>query len=214
MKVIVYVEGPSDKRAMEELLRRLLEQKSEQGVQISFFEAPKGDKKVSVLTRVPIRAVDIIVNDQTAVVVAMPDLYPKNKSFPHETVDELVAGVRSNFESALRSKNADEDGRLAQRFHVFCFKYDLEALILAAEKELKAYLGAAKLTKTWRVPVEDQDHDQPPKRIVENLFESHDKLYKGTVDAPAVLGRADYEEIAAKCPQCFKPFVEFLEGCR
>ncbi len=32
----------------------------------------------------------------------MPDLYPKNKAFPHETVDELKAGVQANFETALR----------------------------------------------------------------------------------------------------------------
>ncbi len=75
---------------------------------------------------------------------------------------------------------------------MFCFKYDLESLLLAAEAELQAYLGVANLAKTWREPVEDQDHDQPPKRIVEQLFASCDKLYKDTVDAPGVLGRADH----------------------
>lgn len=213
MKVIVYVEGPSDKRAMEVLLAQLLERKTQQGVQISFFEAPKGDKKESVLKRVPIRAADIVLNDPAAVVVALPDLYPKNKGFPHETPDQLADGVRANFEAALKSKNAEDDGRLMQRFSVFCFKHDLEALILAAENELKAYLGAANLTKTWHIPVEDQDHGQPPKRVVEELFVAHDKRYKDTVDAPGILGRADYTDIAAKCPQCFKPFVEFLEAC-
>ena len=213
MNVIVYVEGPSDRNAMQALLKPLLERKRQSGVEIRFSPSPKGDKKETVLTKVPRMAVDIIVNDPTSVVVAMPDLYPKNKSFPHETEHELKAGVWGRFESALRSKNAADDDRLKQRFHVFCFKYDLEALVLAAEEELKQHLGASKLTKTWCEPVEDQDHGKPPKRIVEDLFRSHDKLYKGAVDAPAVLGRADYEEIAAKCPQCFKPFVEFLESC-
>ena len=213
MRVIVYVEGPSDKRAMEELLKPLLDRKSRQGVQISFFESPKGDKKESVLRRVPIRAVDIILNDPEAVVVAMPDLCPKNKGFAHETEAELAAGVRANFEAALRSKNAGDDDRLRERFRVFCFKHDLEALILAAEGELSSYLGIPNLVTTWRTPVEDQDHDHPPKRIVADLFESHGKLYKETVDAPGVLARADYVDIAAKCPQCFKPFVDFLEAC-
>lgn len=212
MKVIVYVEGPSDKRAMEELLRRLIERKAQQGVLIQFYESPKGDKKESVLMRVPIRAVNITMNDEDTVVVALPDLYPMNKAFPHETPEELLAGVRANFDAALRLKNADDD-RLKQRFHVFCFKHDLEALVLASEKELRAHLGVAKLTVTWHVPVEDQNHGRPPKRIVEELFASHGKLYKETVDAPDILSRADYADIAAKCPQCFRPFVEFLEAC-
>ncbi len=58
MRVIVYVEGPSDKRAMEGLLKPLLDRKSQQGVRIEFYESPKGDKKESVLTRVPRRAVE------------------------------------------------------------------------------------------------------------------------------------------------------------
>lgn len=208
MRVIVYVEGPSDKTAMEELLKPLLDRKSQQGVRIEFFG--RGGKE-RVITQAPISAANIVLHQPDAVVVAMPDLYPKSKT--HETERELEAEVRGSFEAALRSKNAANDDRLKQRFHVFCFKHDLEALLLAAEEQLKERLGASKLIKTWCEPVEDQDHDMPPKRIVEELFKSHDNKYRAAVDAPGVLGRADYEEIAAKCPQCFKPFVKFLESC-
>lgn len=212
MKVIVYVEGPSDKAAMYALLDSLLEQKRQEGISIEFFESPAGDRKAAVLTKVPRKAVNIILNDPDSLVVAMPDLYPRNKVFPHETFEELVTGILKNFIDALRSKGFEDDVRPKDRFKVFCFKHDLESLILASEEALKSQLGAKYLDVTWQIPVEDQDHDYPPKRVVEDLFEKHGKRYKDTVDAPLILNASNYQEIAERCSQCFRPFVEFLAG--
>jgi hypothetical protein len=209
MRVIVYVEGISDREAMRALLKPLLQQKRKEGVDINFRRAIKGDAKKFVLLEVPRRAVDIL-NDPYSVVVAMPDLYPKNKGFEHETFDELEAGILKNFNDALRTRGFEDDIRLRDRFEVFCFKYDLEALVLAAEEALRIQLGIDHLEVTWRTPVEDQDHDHPPKQIVENLFRENGKRYKSTVHARAILENSDYQNIADKCPQCFKPFVEFL----
>lgn len=210
MKVSVYVEGPSDKSAMKTLLRPLVEEKQQQGVDIQFYETPNGDRKTAVLTKVPKKAVNILRSKPHDYVVALPDLYPRNKGFPHETVDELVQGVMENFRRALQAKGAEDSPRVAECFRVFCFKYDLEALLLASEEGLKRQLGAAKFKTRWRVPVEDQDHDRPPKRIVEELFNEHGKRYRNTVDAPLVLGASNYQDLAARCPQCFGPFVRFL----
>lgn len=212
MKVLVYVEGTSDKAAMTALLSPLLEKKRLEGISIDFFDAPEGDKKVSVLTKVPKRAANIILNDPDAVVVALPDLYPKNRAFPHETFDEMERGILENFENALRSKASKVDTRLQDRFRVFCFKHDLEALVLASEIALRDRLGLKTLPCTWQIPVEDQDHDRPPKRIVEELFQQHGKRYQGTVDAPLILGATGYEDVADRCQQCFKPFVDFLSS--
>jgi hypothetical protein len=192
------------------LLGPLLEQKRQEGVNVDFFESPKGDKKTSVLTKVPKRAATIIRNDPSAVVVAMPDLYPKNKGFIHETFEELRAGILKNFADALQAKRGKIDTRLRERFKVFCFKHDLEALLLAAKEALGDRLGVKALKVTWKTPVEDQNHDHPPKYVVEELFMKHGKRYQGTVDAPLILGASKYQVIADQCPQCFKPFVQFL----
>ena len=69
---------------------------------------------------------EIVRNDLSAVVVAIPDLYPKNKAFPHETFGELQAGILKNFEDALQVRGRRGDARLKERFKVFCFKYDLK----------------------------------------------------------------------------------------
>ncbi len=87
MKINIYVEGISDKLAMEVLLKFLIEKKLQQGISIKFYPV-KGDKndrggdaKRDLLTKTPITAVDTIKNNQNSIVVVIPDLYPKNKGF-------------------------------------------------------------------------------------------------------------------------------------
>ncbi len=210
MKIIVYVEGRSDKDAMERLLSPLIQLKKESGTTIEFFETPDGDRKKSLLLKVPEKAVRILQNNLDAIVVAMPDLYPPDKGFPHRTAQELCDEIMKQFAQAIQRDSADS--RLIERFHAFCFKHDLEALILAAHEQLAVRLGVSPLIPNWIVPVEDQNHNHPPKHIVAGLFQSHSEKYVETIDAPAILGKADYKTIAERCPQQFKPFVEFLQG--
>jgi hypothetical protein len=217
MKVEIYVEGTSDKYAMEALLSHLIEEKLQQGIRIEFFPVKGsnndrgGNAKKDLLTKTPTKAVDIIRNNPTTIVVIMPDLYPQNVGFDHETVQELENGILENFNQVLQSKRIT-DNRLIERFRVFCFKHDLEALILAAESQLTSVLGVNSLTVTWTRPVEDQNHNVPPKNIVEGIFIRCGKKYKGTIDAPKILGSARYQDIAEQCPQAFGLFVEFLEN--
>ena len=213
-RVIVYVEGPSDKAAMEQLLNPLIERKLEAGVRIEFLEAPSGDRKAALIKEVPHRAARILANDPTAIVVIMPDLYPLNKTVKHETPAELDDAIRMHFTDALRTLQLSDDERLQTRFRTFCFKYELEALLLAAVTALAERLGVNLdgLTETWRLPVEDQNNDTPPKSVVQALFERHKQRYIETVDAPLILSVCDYLQIAKACPQCFNPFVEFLEA--
>lgn len=216
MRVIIYVEGPSDKNAMEALLEKLIEKKSEEGVSINFFaiKGPNndrgGDAKKDLLLKAPRKAVDTL-KDPNSIVILLPDLYPKNKEFPHETFQQLEAGIMKNFSQVLREKRI-QDERLKERFKVFCFKYEMEALILAAESGLRRKLGVTSLAVTWTIPVEDQNHDRPPSKIVEQLFRDSGKKYDKRVDPQLILRDTSYQEIAEKCPQCFKPFVEFIEG--
>lgn len=211
MRVIVYVEGASDKDAMRACLRPLIEDKATEGIAITFAESPRGNKKNTLLQMVPLTAVNILLNEPEAVVVAVPDLYPPNRVFEHDTPDALRAGMLRQFEQCLREKGVD-DQRLRQRFKVFCFKHDLEVLLLAAEEELMAHLHAKRFNVEWRKPVEDQNHGHPPARVVADLFHAHHRSYQKRTDAPLILSNSRYQVLADRCPQCFKPFVEFLAG--
>ena len=91
---------------------------------------------------------------------------------------------------------------------------DLEGLLLAAPDALKQRLRTTDaLNDHWRKPVEDQNDDKPPKRVVEALFNKYRKKprYSDTTDAPWILQRAQLDAIVAACPQCFAPFVAELK---
>jgi hypothetical protein len=121
----------------------------------------------------------------------------------------LFDGITANFTAAVARVGLDDE-RLKQRFKVFCFKHDLEVLILACEEQLKARLGVDELEVIWTKPVEDQNDIRYPKRVVGELFERYKSRYEPAVDAPLILGAADLERVIEACPQCFAPFVEFL----
>jgi hypothetical protein len=76
--VIVYVEGPSDKAGLEALLKPIITAKANQGIRIIFRETEKGDRKLSLLEKAPLKAVDILQSDPYALVVVLPDLYPRD----------------------------------------------------------------------------------------------------------------------------------------
>ncbi len=202
-EIIVYVEGPSDQLGMRELFAGVIERAQQQGKTVDFYPL---NGKDHLLNKGPIRAINILRNKPKSCVFLVPDLYPKNKPIPHTTFDELKKALRRKFSEELQRKGCDD--RLAERFFVHCFKYDLEALILASEKPLLARLGTFKFSQTWITPVENQNHGNPPKRIVETLFSDAGKKYKDTSDVPLIFKQSDFQDIAEKCPQHFKPFVD------
>lgn len=205
MKVIVYVEGKGDHLCLETLLRPLLRKKEDSGVSIQFVAITRGDSKKQLLTTVPMRAAITILNDPQAVVVILPDLYPANKGFTHTTCEEMQDGIRHRFTQAItRTHTFDE--RLGARFHVFCLIHDLEVLLLAAEEQLMTLCRLS--TVSWTKPVEQQNHEDPPKRVMERLIAG----YQPTVDGPRVLSGADYQVIRDRCPRGFGRFVSFLES--
>lgn len=222
VEVAIYVEGPSDKLAMEALLKDLLTTKKQEGVLIRFFHLnptspdPKrrGAGKHGLLKKVPERAVNAIRSNPNLIAVVMPDLHPPvkvdDKDVAGKTVQDLETDLYNKFEAVLLAKNLDIN--LKKRFKVFCFKYDMEALILASENEFKARLGTNSLGVNWKKPVEDQNHDYPPGYVVDEIYLKHKKKYIKTVEAPAILGKCDYKKLTVDCPQCFKPFVDFLES--
>ena len=203
MKVIVYVEGDGDRLCLQTLLAPLIETKNAAGIRVQFVPMTRGDRKAALLTNAPMKAAHILMNAQDAWVVILPDLYPPNKAFAHSSCAEMQEGITTRFLDALHRSGGK---RAADRFRVFCLIHDLEVLLLAAEESFMAFCGLSR--PRWVKPVEEQDHQTPPKRIVEELI----PRYQATVDGPLVLAAADYRVIAERCPTGFGKFVEFLQA--
>jgi hypothetical protein len=209
--VIVYVEGRSDRLMLEALLAPLIGLRRQSGVEIRIRETEDGDRKHSLLTKTPRKAAGILINSPNTVVAAVPDLNPLGHGAPHGSFAELEASMTRLFVDALRGKGCD-DGRLHPRFRVFCFKWDIEVLLLASREQLAAHLGAHTLVATWREPVEDQDDSRPPKVVITELFREQGRRYRGHIDGPAILRAATIDTVLERCPQHFARFVAFLRG--
>lgn len=214
MRVVVYVEGESDSLSMLQLLRPLIRRKKDEGIDISFHPSLPGRNKHSALTKIPLKAFHILRAAPDSYIAVIPDLYPletRDVPFKHESADELIDVMRKGFKNVLADNGIDDDSMVA-RFIPFCFKYELEALVLAATDELQAFLGVDDFSRSWTIPVEEQNDAEPPKQVVRELFREVNKRYIEKTHAPYILSAADYSEIAERCPQCFKPFVDFSKG--
>jgi hypothetical protein len=212
MRVLVYVEGPSDRVALEALLRPLIQIGRSRGVGVTFHEL---GGKAPVLDHGPRKAAAHLHENAADWVFAVPDLYPmasyQGSRNAHGDFAGLATLMRERFEARADKLGLATESR--RHFRVHCFKHDLEVLLLAAPEQLRARLKTKdQLSAQWRMPIEDQNDTRPPKRVVEGLFDRYRKkpTYIDTKDAPWILERANLESVVAACPQRFAPFVSEL----
>ena len=211
MKVLVYVEGPSDQAALRALLRSVLADGQRRGVGIQFL--PLGDK-AKILNTSAGKAARHLAEHPEDRVFALPDLYPMayydGTPNAHRSFADLERLLTARF--AKEAQRYRVSPATQAHFRVYCLKHDLEVLLLACRDELRQRLGTDHALGQWRSPVEDQNDDQPPKRVIEGLFKKyrHKPDYIETVDAPWILERASLEAVLARCSQCFAPFVKEL----
>ena len=211
MTAIIYVEGPSDQKALQALLRPIIEEGRRNGIGISF--SPKGSKD-RILGEVPRTAANHLKQKPDDWVFALPDLYPFSTTGAHKhgSFDEMAQRLRSKFEACAGEVGLS--GSALRHFRVHCLKHDLEALLLATPSKLSERLKTKdKLRDWWRQPVEDQNGNEPPKRVVQKLFTQYrGRKYEETVDAVWILERADLAAVEAACKDHFRPFVEELRA--
>ena len=220
MKVLVYLEGKSDVDCMKTLFGSIAAEREKQGVKISFHLLKIRGKtqtgKASLINKGVGKAATILASDPDARVALVPDLYPKDQGGLHKTPEELFELIETKFRTEIENKKlSPREQELSSRFVSFCFKHDLEALLLAVPDRLAGRLGVNQdsFQGKWKEPVEDQNHDDPPKKVVERLFKDHKKKYHPIVDAPAILDGVSPSDLSESCPQCFKPLAEFIAQC-
>lgn len=196
MKVWVFVEGVADKLGLEALWDEWRKRLSTAGWGIAIVPL---DTKANFLKKFGARAAEKLVGGGQDLVVGLPDLYPTEPfraDFEHKDAATLKELQRRRVRAALNQahgagKRANE---LMQRFYPSVFRHDFEMLLLAAVDALRDHLGTPDELGNWRVPVEDQNLGDPPKRVIETLFlakSNRKRAYRDTRDARAVLRRVN-----------------------
>ena len=223
MKIWIYVEGESDKLALQTLWKSWCEQlrTARHGIRIVHL-----DGKSKFFRKIGPRAAEKLCANEEDIVVALPDLYPNQpyagKRFEHGDMTQLKSVQINEVSNALENiygANRQKARQLLERFLPSALKHDLEMLLLAAHEELRAYLRTSERLGNWRNPVEDQNQNQPPKRIVEDLFRTKSearRAYRDTKDASAILRNVtDIRTIIysasnqIKCP-VFKDLLDWI----
>jgi hypothetical protein len=223
VKIWVYVEGESDRLALEALWKatRWLDRlrAAGHGIKVVSLEG-----KSQFFERLGYRAAEKLTNNNVDRVVGLPDLYPNAEydgtRYRHADLAELqrvqTSLVREWLDKTFSIRGADARSTLA-RFHPSALKHDLEMLLLAAQEQLRVALRTTDSLGHWRKPVEDQNQQRPPKRIVEELFRTKLRRgYRATRHAPSVLRQvADmrtilyYTNRAANCP-VFREMLDYI----
>lgn len=213
MKVWVFVEGRSDVQALAALWGRWMQQLRGNGCGVKFTPL---DSKPRYLNKIGHRVAEKLVHDKGDVAIGLPDFFP-NRDFAntvhrHDSLRGLQDVQTRLVRIGLKRQGvraADIDSHIG-RFYPSAMKHDMEVLVLSAPKQLQARLDMSNMPGSWRQPPEEQNQDNPPKKIVERLFS--DKLqrrYRGVTDSVAILENADLNDIVMQCPT-FRAVMDWI----
>ena len=214
MKVWIYVEGPSEVKALSALWTGWTQELGKNGWGIRIIPLVN---KSEYFKNIGPKVTEKLVHDPSDLVVGLPDLYPNQNyattQYKHKNLQELQGIQTRLVKQHLQEKvrRADVDGHMS-RFYASALKHDLEVLLLAATSQLQSRLKMSNRPRGWRQPPEEQNQDKPPKKIVEELFRRHlRQSYKQTTDSYAILRNADLREIAEQCPT-FRAMIDWIGG--
>ncbi len=217
MKVWVFVEGVSDKLGLEALWASWQAQLRAMGWGIAVIPL---DNKANFLRKIGARAAEKLAANDQDIVVTLPDLHPTapfaNGDYQHSDANALKA-LQIRLVSLALQNNYRKVGRAAEsyiaRLFASVFRHDFEMLLLAAVDALRNRLGTTERLGRWRTPVEDQNLDNPPKRIVEDLFLTKSRRRRAdrdTIDAPAILRNVNDLSAILHTPSGARTCPEFV----
>ena len=214
MKVWIFVEGPSEVRALDALWSKWKIKLGKKGCGIKLISLAN---KARLFKNLGERVVEKLLNDQCDVAVGLPDLYPNrefaNTRYKHRSLEELQEVQIRLVRQALNRKGVrgSDVESFVSRFYGNALKHDLEVLLLSAPNQLKERLKIPNLPRSWRLPPEEQNQDQPPKEIVRALFRRHRrrKSYMQIVDSVAILRDAELLDVTEQCPT-FRSMIDWI----
>lgn len=192
MRVLLFVEGETERDGLPPLLARLIRETADVNVKVQpiCFRGAQNYLK-EIATKVGLYLKDPKARDIVAA-VGFVDLYGLNIPLPNwekaSTADKVAIG-RKHIESEVGNA----------RFRQYFAVHETEALILADTEQLPPEVRKSLPGKCIRP--EEVNHDQPPSKLLDRLY--RDKVgrpYRKTVDGINLLRSLSYSSLVAKCP--------------
>lgn len=199
MRFILIVEGDTEKRSIEGLIRKHLVEKTGQNIGVrainingygNFFrDLPQKVKKY-------LAGPD---KEEILAIVGLMDLYKT----PYAR--DVNCSIR---ERILQGTQLFEDSVKQDRFRMFFAVHEYEAWLLSdVEKFDPAIRG--RIASHARNP-EEVNTDEPPSKYLKRIYSEYlHREYKKTVDGKVLMGRVDPQKVYEKCPN-FRAMIDFF----
>ncbi len=199
MRIILIVEGDTEKRSIEGLIRRQLLEMTGKKIGVTainvngygnfFHDIPQRVKKY--LTG-PDR-------DEILAVAGLMDLYksPYARDVHRPVSDRVIEGTRL-FEESVRQ----------DRFRMFFAVHEYEAWLLSDVEKFDPAIRS-RIASHARYP-EEVNTDEPPSKYLKRLYSEYlHREYKKTVDGTVLMGRIDPQRVYDQCPN-YRAMIDFF----
>lgn len=199
MKLILLVEGVTERLALSGFLKRWLDPRLSKPIQI--FPVRCGNSRQELVRRARefLRSPEMHRGDIIGV-FGLLDLYGI------EWIPPAISGAKDRYDWVVSEveKEVDHD-----RFRMFCAVHELEAWVFGHPEVLPRPVRDGLATKVYAHP-EKIDFDTPPAKLLKQLYRKQlRREYKKTTDGRVLFGKMDPEKVSGKCPY-FESLLESL----
>ncbi len=199
MRFVLIVEGDTEKRSIEGLVRTDLKKKTGKNIGVTAVNIRGyGNFRRDLPGKVQ-KFINSPDKGEILAVIGLVDLYltPFAKDV-HLPVPERIATGRRFFEEQV---NQD-------RFRMFFAVHEYEAWLLSDPDRFDAAIRE-KISIHAKKP-EEVNNDEPPSRYLKRIYSEYlHREYKKTVDGKVLMGRINPEQVYEKCPN-YREMIDFL----
>ncbi len=199
MKIILLVEGVTERLVLGAFLKRWLDPRLSKPIQIYLVRCGNDRNEIVKRAKEFLASPEMRRGDIRGV-AGLLDLYGI------DWIPPKISGVKGCYDWVVSAVEKDVDH---DRFRMFCAVHELEAWILGQPDVLPRPVRDAAPAKVFAYP-EKVDFDTPPAKLLKQLYVKHvGRKYRKTTDGPRLFGNLEPEPVSLKCPY-FKALLEGL----
>ncbi len=185
MRLVLFVEGDTEKRALPQFLKRWLDPQLDQPVRIAPVQL---NGSTEYLGSFAARARRFLAGNGCSGVLGRLDYYGSGLNWPHAQVENNIVWARQRLEAQVGHE------RFRQHFAV----HETEAWLFSDPdifpREIRSRIP--------RRPPEEVNLASPPSRILSSLYwDSMHPEYRKVTDATELFGKLDPQLAARRCPR-------------